>query len=149
MDNTKFENATAGDRVYNFPRGWGTIISVQYKYFSDGIQYPIKVQFDHKDRISHYTVEGRRYSNVQELFWDEVSIEAPIKPLPELEVDTKLLVWNDDDDILYRRHFAYFKDGKAYCYSNGKTSWTAYSDEHVSEWDNYRVEGENNDILLH
>jgi hypothetical protein len=145
MTTTSFETAKVGDKVYDYAKGWGIVEDAESSYSVQGLSMPIKVRFDASGMISNYTKQGTRLQDKQQLFWDEVEIIAPIKPLPDLEVDTKLLVWNDDDDILYRRYFACFSDdGKVCCYNNGKSSWSGYSDEHVTKWDNYRIEGESN-----
>jgi hypothetical protein len=76
---TTFETAQIGDRVYSPTFGWGEIICI------DGFEhYPLGVRFKNTAIDTYYfTLEGYYYEDVpiQSLFWDEVVIEAPIKPV--------------------------------------------------------------------
>jgi hypothetical protein len=74
---TTFENAKEGDMVYSPTFGWGEIECIDL--FS---RRPIHVRFFHDNNSSLYTLNGY-YSDlpIQSLFWDEVSIEAPKKPV--------------------------------------------------------------------
>jgi hypothetical protein len=75
---TTFENAKIGDKVYSTVLGWGEIESIDMSN-----SYPILVRFFHDNSSTGYTIEGYYYSNIpiQSLFWDEVVIEAPKKPI--------------------------------------------------------------------
>lgn len=66
------------------------------------------------------------------------------KPLPDLNLDTKVLVWMDDDsNNKHRRHFSHFdEDGNIYCFNGGVTSWTDKGIDTFS-WDNYEVVHDN------
>jgi hypothetical protein len=74
---TTFETAKVGDRVFSHTFGWGTIYVVD-----KNSNYPIQVLFT--DNSESFTVEGFYYRNkpTQSLFWNEYTIEAPVKPLP-------------------------------------------------------------------
>lgn len=123
---TTFENAKVGDMVWHLEKGWGVI-----SYIGKGV-YPIVVDFDSRTRQKSFTYAGKSYNStraIQFLFWDEVEIVAPSKPLPELPVDTKVYVWNNREDnvplIKVPRHFCRFDEsGNAECYLEGQTSWT-------------------------
>ena len=114
---TTFETAQVGDSVWRLDYGkWVTI---------DGVIktdiYPIKIRTD------HFTMDGVQQGggNWRVLFWDEVKIVPPEKPLPKLEVDTKVLVWDDKEGIKLPRHFSHFeKDGKMATFTEGRTSWS-------------------------
>jgi hypothetical protein len=75
MSTTAFETAKVGDHVFSHTFGHGTIIEV-----NKNDTYPILVSFD-TDSDS-FTLEGfyRKGKSTQCLFWDECTIEAPIKP---------------------------------------------------------------------
>ncbi len=114
-----FSNAKVGDRVWSVANGWGTIIRIDLNRF------PIVVDFTNSVR-SCYTKEGIFTPNdaIPSLFWNEFEIpeEAYIRPLPKLDVDTKVLVW--DGLMKCRRYFSHFNEhGKIVCFDSG-TSWS-------------------------
>ena len=122
-----FKNAQVGDRVYDYYlQEWGTI-----KEITPSSEYPILVTFDDNTE-DNYTYEGKRYSYVAStLFWDVPKpIVPPKKPLPKLEIDTKVLVWSKDNPFTisptkYKRHFSHFdEDGNMWCFMGGSTSWS-------------------------
>lgn len=120
---TTFETASIGDQVWCVSLGWGVIKNVLHED-----SYPIVVKFD-SGRQNAFTMEGRLYSDDLNptLFWDEVKIEAPTKPLPKLNKDDCVEVWNAntiDPTITYKRHFSHFEDGSIFCFGDGGTSWT-------------------------
>lgn len=71
-----FRNAKVGDRVWDFSKGWGTIVQI----CNDN--YPITVQFE-VGEIGAFTFEGKcSYSDLYpRLFWNEIKFEIPEKPL--------------------------------------------------------------------
>lgn len=72
------------------------------------------------------------------LFWDEVKFE---KPRPQLEVDAKVIVW-DEDGKKYKRHFSHFdEEGRLFAFSLGQTSFTseARPEVWVTAWDNWEL----------
>ena len=123
---TTFENAKVGDRVWCLLHGWQPIIDTQHN-----VNYPILT------RKGSYTIDGRNYSNNGRiLFWDEVIITPPPKPLPKLEVDTKVLVWDfEEDKYKIRGHFSHFnKYGSIFIFANGTTSWSSSSTVGYRNW---------------
>ena len=117
METTTFETAKVGDRVWSLRLGWGEIIST-----SHCLNFPIQVKFSGSNAT--FTTDGRESLRMPRvLFWDEVVIEAPTKPLPDLEVDAKVLVWTDPNEK-NRRHFSHFSNGRIYTFDNGRTSFT-------------------------
>jgi hypothetical protein len=76
---TTFESAKVGDRVYSIPFGWGEIREISAD--SQNVYY-IHVYFDSRG-YEHYTLDGyfHNITHIQSLFWDEVDIEAPTKPV--------------------------------------------------------------------
>lgn len=77
---TTFENAKVGDKVWSIQCGWGRISEI----LPGG--YPITVEFN-PFKCDGFTYCGkfRITDNDQSLFWDEVKIEAPVKPKKKLE----------------------------------------------------------------
>lgn len=51
----------------------------------------------------------------------------------KVEVDTPILVSGDNKEWV-KRYFAKYKDGKVYCWLNGKTSWTAFCELSIGHW---------------
>ena len=136
-----FQNAKIGDRVWDARYNWGTIEAIYSKNI-----FPIKVKFDFKDFHRDYTFDGKCTFNYLNpvLFWNEFEIpqEAFIKPLPQLEKDTKVLVWNENNSFnesrKHKRYFSHFdKDGRIYCYEQGCTSWSATTTQAWDIWELY------------
>lgn len=132
---TTFETASIGDRVWSLTLGWGTIAHTLYE---DEQFYPIMVELDSGERES-FTKEGLLYTHHihQTLFWDEVEIKAPTKPLPKLNKDDCVEVWNAntvDPTITYKRHFSHFEDGSIFCFRDGGTSWTRTQTNGWNRW---------------
>ncbi|MBS7349212.1 MAG: hypothetical protein KIG95_03470 [Comamonas sp.] len=131
---TTFETAKVGDKVWGVENGWGEIQSINV---SDN--YPIRVIWGNYSNTT-YTLEGKRAiaHNHQSLFWDEIEIKAPTKPMPSLEVDTKVLVWNDPKRK-HNRHFSHFSDGLIYTFEGGCTSFTAMHEDDIISWKGWEV----------
>ena len=127
-----FTDAKVGDRVWSLTEGWGTVRNRLSPY----THYPLAVMFDN-GAYRTYTLWGRLYIDDLNptLFWDEVKIEAPEKPLPQLEVDAKVLVWVGLERK-YKRHFSHFRDGEIHVFDAGQSSWTG---ECTTGWDNWEV----------
>lgn len=113
---TTFENAKIGDKVWClYFEEWSTITDINME-----CKYPIQTD------LNSYTIDGRiNIKRGRTLFWDEVKIAPPEKPLPKLEVDTKVLVWNYEEDLKQKRYFSHFDElGKIYVFAHGATSWS-------------------------
>lgn len=126
---TVFRNYKRGDKVWHITKGWVEIDSI------DSTQHPINTRFD------NFTVDGKAYEDdlYPTIYPNEFKVpaEAFKKPLPDLKVDTKVIVWNKDDKAKYHRHFKWFtKDGEIVCFVNGTTSWSNDGD---TIWDYYEV----------
>ena len=76
MKTTTFETAKVGDRVWCILSGWGEVRGID-----SSKAYPIAVYFT-RDEFKTYTVNGLYLDGDlnQTLFWDEVVIDAPLKP---------------------------------------------------------------------
>lgn len=130
---TTFETAKVGDKVWSAENGWGEIWSI-----NDSDSYPIGVIWSNQKCCTTYTLGGKRLiaHDHQSLFWDEIEIKAPTKPLPDLAVDTKVLVWSAITPKT-RRYFSHFSSsGEMMCFVNGMTSWTTTV---TSGWDNWEL----------
>lgn len=129
-----FRNVKVGDKVFDYLRqDWGAVKSIGTSLYS------LEVEFNYGDTIN-YTLSGKLFQDyaVQTLFWDEVKpIIPPKKPLPELEIDTKVIVWDEDRDKKHKRYFSHFdENGNIYCFSYGKTSWTK---DYIVMWRNWEL----------
>ena len=139
-----FTNAEVGDRVWDMKYKHGVIISTNCTR-----EAPLCVKFD-SGHIKHYTIDGLLvynswYSNnIQTLFWQEFEIpkEAFVKPMPQLEVDTKVLVWGLGTQKL-KRYLSHFdKFGTIWTFDNGKTSWSGDAVTPWTNWELYKEEKE-------
>lgn len=130
---TTFETAKVGDKVWDSRKGWGVVDELR-----GSSDYPILVDFVHE--YESYTLNGYYFEDDvnPSLFWGEIVIEAPVKPMPVLQVDAKVLVWYDDDDnVKHRRYFSHFGvDGKISTFHSGQTSW---STNKTASWDHFEV----------
>jgi hypothetical protein len=91
---TTFETAKIGDRVYSHTFGWGSIECIDPESL-----FPIEVRFPNFGVYETFTLKGYCYDSlpVQSLFWDEVAIEAPVKP-----VSTKIINGVKVPDISFK-----------------------------------------------
>ena len=64
------------------------------------------------------------------MLWLDEEYEEPEMDWSKVENDDPILVRDGDDEEWNRAHFAYYKNGKVYAWSGGKTSWTASSYMH-------------------
>jgi hypothetical protein len=132
MKITTFENVKARDKVWDVHLGWGEVYLVGLDEY-----FPVIVVFP--DGQTRTYTEGGLYALSdanQTLFWDEVVIDAPVKPMPDLSVDAKVLVWNYGSRTKYCRHFSHFENSKIYVFDKGTSSWTGIS---KSAWDHWEL----------
>ena len=74
--------------------------------------------------------------------FENVKIVQPSQPLPKLEVDTKVLVWDDKYHMHQKRYFSHFNSNNSICvFMYGNTSWTTTQ---TIEYSNWELAGENN-----
>ena len=132
-----FENAKIGDKVWDIRLGWGEIIEIGYT-----ILYPITVKFD--SIIDKYTFEGKWAikDKFPTLFWNEFKIpeKAFKKPLPNLEIDAKVLVRSEEETEWHRRHFAgWTENNQMKCWTAGATSWSVENYDDYLFWDKWKL----------
>ena len=127
-----FRNAKVGDKVWNFnTKEWEEIVRIIYNNIYQIIT----------DR-SAYTFEGFNNSTHKNptIFPNEFKIpeEAFEKPLPKLEVDTKVIVWDNVMGQRLPQYFAHFSHNNKFgCFANGRTSFT--TNGVVVYWDNWEL----------
>ena len=120
-----------GDRVWSIINGWGSLDSID--------------EYDRNFYIKYYDDSYKSHSlnNAEKMFfWNEFKIpkEAFIKPLPKLEVDTKVIVWNNNM-AKFKRHFKEFNSrGEIVCFDYGQTSFTTTDIETWDNWELYKDE---------
>lgn len=70
-----FSDAKTWDKVWDFQKGWGVIVSLDFS------SYPINVEFPN-GVFTSYTLSGYEYLDDvnPSLFWDVVSFGIPSKP---------------------------------------------------------------------
>ena len=61
-----------------------------------------------------------------QVLWLMKEYEEPQVDWSRVKVDTPILVKNSEDEMWRKRHFAKYKNGNVYAWSDGLTSWTAY-----------------------
>ncbi len=134
---TTFENALTGDTVYSTEFGYGEINSI-----APNGEYPVHVKFkDYANwNIITFTTFGHELIGDlhQTLFWDKPEIIAPEQPkkLPNIPVDTKMMVWRDES-AKYERYFSHFdKMGVCHCFVYNFKSW---SNKGTTPWKNWEV----------
>jgi hypothetical protein len=81
MKTTTFENARAGDRVWDTLYGWGTI----YEWRKDRCLF---VKFDKGPSAVQYTLTGyylNGYDAQRTLYWNELKFEIPCEPMRKVK----------------------------------------------------------------
>ena len=68
-----------------------------------------------------YMISGMEYNRAKET---DFTPYTPPTDWSKVEVDTKVLVRDYDDEVWTRRHFAKYENGTIYVYSVGTTSFT-------------------------
>ena len=131
-----FKSAKIGDRVFDYLlQEWGAVSFIK----DAGHKYPIRVQF--AEIKKEYTSGGKDLCSykLQTLFWDEVKpITPPDKPLPKLEVDTPVFVWDSDGKTKRKRHFSHFdSNGSINCFGFGNTSRSSKGE--TALWDKWEL----------
>ena len=132
-----FSNAKAGDRVWSFVDGFGEVV-----WNALTSPYSVRVRFCGGAKIS-FTKQGKACPNDLHptLFWDEIVFEVPKKPLPKLEVDTKVLVWDVDKpkNKLVRYFCSFDASGRVVVFQHGTTSFSCEGYTEIwSEWEVYK-----------
>lgn len=134
-----FDGIKVGDKVYSIGRGIGHVIDSTIKVNDSDfvVEFDVSVYgLFSSDGISNGEVS-------QTLFWQKPEIIDKGKPLPDLKVDAKVIVWNNPESkdyafVKYKRHFCDFRDNGRICvFSEGKTSHTHHGS--YCFFDNYEI----------
>ena len=132
-----FRDAKVGDKVWSYRVGWLTIRSIVYSPFPE---YTIEA-IDSIGLITSYTTEGKeRICDIHPtLFWNEFEIpnEAFKKPLPKLEKDDLVWVWNKEDDKCIRFFSHYNPNGSIAVFCSGYDSTASFN--LTDNWDNWEL----------
>jgi hypothetical protein len=85
-----------------------------------------------------YTCDGRRHDLDARptLFLAPFQWPEQEQPLPDLAVDTPVMVRSRGDRSWRRRHFCRWEDGKCVTFTDGLTSWSTKT---ISRWDEWRL----------
>jgi hypothetical protein len=125
-----------GDNVFDIRYGWSKVIELD-----DESIYKIVTNFN------SYTIDGKYHimDSFPILFWNEFEVPKCvfIKPLPDLKIDTKVLVWNGNGRK-EKRYFSHFdKYGNMRCFNNGVTGWINKNAATTAwdKWELYEKEG--------
>lgn len=126
---TTFENAKVNDKIWSIEyRRWFTITRIHNNC----------ITISDDDFTTYCNFDGSRYNTndkFQSYFWDEIEIIAPVKPLPKLKVDTKVIVWNDNTSRKHNAYFSHFNDkGRICTFIDGRTSWST-GGSYIPSWD--------------
>ena len=88
-----------------------------------------------KDFVKPYILESDNCNGLDcircsmlRAIWLLEDYKEPETDWSKVEVDTPILVRNNEYGEWFKRHFAEYKNGKVYTWDNGYTSWTAYGD---------------------
>jgi len=129
MIKADFRNAKKGDKVNCLYFGKG------YIYCIVDENSPIGVVFDrHKEendnRVCYYSFDGAYYSTANNTLFYDFPDQFPTeehckRPLPKIEVDEKVWHYRKDQKKWDRAHFSHFSRDQVYCYSYGRTEFTA------------------------
>ena len=82
--------------------------------------------------------------NLYRTIWLLEDYKEPEVDWSKVAVDTPILVrdFEYEDEEWEKRHFAQYENGKVYAWGEGCTSWTAYNNSDVTEWEYARLAGE-------
>ena len=134
-----FSKAKVGDRVFSVRRGWGTIERVEPNCPFELIYGCVT---DADDCVFWFTVNGKegRSDLLPSVFWGEPKFEIPERPIPELEVDTKVLVRMSEDDPWVNRYFHSFdEEGKLCTWAGGSTKYSAANPNYFISWNFWKL----------
>lgn len=116
------------------------------KYYKTRCGYKVQIYAIHAEKAWYRNVHGAffkrdcwiseswvakgKFLELEEHDFDIVSEWTEPHPAESWEVDKKILVRNDED-VWFRRYFAYYHDGLIFAFDNAGTSW---SEKLTSPW---------------
>ena len=69
-----------------------------------------------------------------QMIWLLEEYEEPEVDWSKVEVDTPILVRDNEDEKWLKRHFAKYENGRVYVWTLERTSWTTLDDKCVMDW---------------
>lgn len=69
-----------------------------------------------------------------QVLWLLEDYEEPQVDWSKVEVDTPILVRDNEDEKWLKRHFAKYENGRVYVWTLERTSWTTLDDKCVMDW---------------
>jgi hypothetical protein len=151
---------TAGDgdgyssplrRRFGFDHDWRLTMAVDFSKLPIGTKVetaygPGKIVLGLSPRVTvrvgdvdyQYTPSGKRceYDKRPTLFVAPFEWPEQEQPLPDLAVDTPVMVRSRGDRSWRRRHFCRWEDGKCVTFTDGFSSWLTKT---ISRWDEWRL----------
>lgn len=91
-------------------------------------EYPV-ISLNSSGEVLFHSTSGRM-TQLAEFEWDLIELSK----YADFKDNEEVVCWNLDERGKYKRHFAYENNGKAFCYSDGMSTWTASQNETTS-WD--------------
>ena len=133
-----FSEAKVGDKVWSIRHGWVKILNVHHSE-----SYPILINKGKEeiDTLS-FTINGKLNGSdlYPILFWNEFEIPeiAFRKPIPKLEVDTLVWVWDKCESLKFLRFFSHFDEyGSIYTFDDGRDS--SYNLDATTDWNYWEL----------
>ena len=101
-----------------------------------GCNFCIDFVCQHILKIEDCDYIGCSRCNMLQMLWLMEEYKEPETDWNKVEIDTPILVRRSDNEEWNKRYFAgYGNNGCIYAWSNGCTSWTAYNNSDVTEWE--------------
>lgn len=69
-----------------------------------------------------------------QMIWLMEEYEEPEVDWSKVEVDTPILVRDNENTSWVRRHFAKYENGEIWAWRNSRTSWTVSNDDDITWW---------------
>ena len=133
-----FSKARVGDEIFSMRDGVVRIVEID----SSHATYPIRVEYGSclAPDTRWITVDGKQHANdrMPTYFWSKPEVIIPPRPLPELEVDTPVLVRDAEDYSWISAHFAGWEGSRIQTWGGGRTSHTT---EVKHSWDQWKLPG--------
>lgn len=108
-------------------------IGKEYRYRNGGKATILTTSLPHSERpvvsMSELGILTLHYPDGKSLHWHDDDLVddglVEIIPFADFKKDDPVLVRHPDESSWARRHFSHAKDGMAWCYVDGKTSWSS------------------------
>ena len=133
MNDTTFQKAKPGDRIYSMVHG--EMLTV--KHIVRAMSGKWYIQFVDGPTC---TMDGKHYNDkgMQTYFWDRPKVVAPVKPVHVPGNDALVEVRNSDGVWMKRYSTGRTSDGILWCWDNGRTSLSAEHEDHCSPWKHWK-----------